>query len=107
MFIDPIIRYKIDKKTNKIQWRCVETPESMKNHIFEKSLDYTCKLSYRTLPSELNTFIKIFGYNPWLDVEHVFGVIKVQKKEDFIKYIDRFKTIGDIEDFINKQKGVI
>ena len=105
--INPFIKYKLNKNTNKIQWRCIEKPESIKEKKLLKTKVGTFYLQYRILPSELNKFLNIFGNNEW-KTNDVFNNIKFINQEDFINYIKDLKTYEDVLNYIEiKQKGTI
>ena len=93
IIIMPICRYYIGKEDNLIQWQAIETEASSKyctqdsNHRFD--------LYYRVLPSELNTFVRVFASNEW---EIFFENIMLENKEEFIKFISKYKRLADIKD---------
>lgn len=101
----PYFRYKLNKKTNKIQWRCEETWESRQDRLNDKSTDYECSLSYRVLPSELNKFVRIFGDNGWEYpfVEH----LKFNNQDEFKKFVSNFVTYNDIRTWIDEKNCIL
>lgn len=101
----PYFKYKLYKKTNKIQWKCEETWESKQDRLNNKRTDYECSLSYRILPSEINKFVQIFGDNSWIYPFHTNIVFKNQ--EEFKKYVSNFVTYGDIKTWINEKNNIL
>lgn len=101
----PYFRYKLHKKTNKIQWRCRETWESRQDRLNNKRTDYECSLSYRILPSELNKFVRIFGNNSW---EYPFTeYLKFNNQDEFKKFVNNFVTYNDIKTWIDKDNRIL
>lgn len=96
--------YQIEKKSNKIQWKCEETYESKTTR--SKSLNgyYICNLSYRIIPTELNLFTKIFGNNDW---KYVFSDIPIQNEEDFQWNVKDYKTYGDICKYFDEKNSTL
>lgn len=86
--------YQLEKKSNKLQWRCVELPVSLEERL-KKEIDYfECHLEYRILPSSLNKFTRIFGNNYFRSpFENTF---KFKSVLDFKRVVKEFKTYGDI-----------
>ena len=95
-------RHKLLNRKNKIEWQCDETWDSMQKFRNKESNTHICNLNYRILPSELNTFVRIFGDNDWI---RVFENLSFENKEDFVKFVSDFKTRGDISSYINKRNG--
>lgn len=93
IIIMPICRYYIEKEDNLIQWRAIETESSLKCR--PRDSYHWFDLYYRILPSELNTFVRIFGSNGW---EIHFGDVKLENKEEFVNFISKHKTLADIKD---------
>ena len=101
----PYFRYKLYKKTNKIQWRCEETWESRQDRLNNKRTDYECSLSYRILPSELNKFVRIFGDNGW---EHPFPKhFKFNNQDEFKEFVSNFVTYNDIKTWIDEKNCIL
>ena len=101
----PYFKYKLYKKTNRIQWKCEETWESKQDRLNNKRTDYKCSLSYRILPSEINKFVQIFGDNSWIYPFHTNIVFKNQ--EEFKKYVSNFVTYGDIKTWIDEENNIL
>lgn len=101
----PYFKYKLYKKTNRIQWKCEETWESKQDRLNNKRTDYECSLSYRILPSEINKFVQIFGDNSWIYPFHTNIVFKDQ--EEFKKYVSNFVTYGDIKTWIDEENNIL
>ena len=104
-FTTPYFKYKLYKKTNKIQWKCEETWESKEDRLNNKRTDYECSLSYRILPSEINKFVRIFGDNSWIYPFHTNIVFKNQ--EEFKKYVSNFVTYGDIKSWVSEENNIL
>lgn len=101
----PYFRYKLYKKTNKIQWRCEETWESRQDRLNGKRTDYECSLGYRILPSELNKFVRIFGDNGW---EYPFTeYLKFNNQDEFKKFVSNFVTYNDIKTWIDEENRIL
>jgi len=96
--IRPILNYEIKKKSHKIQWKC------------EKSIDrLDCKrydLYYRTLPSELGKYTRIYGENYWIHVKK-FDDTTFYNKEQFIDFVKPFQTRKELEDYLDGESGWI
>ena len=102
MIIGSYCRYKLLNRQNKIEWLCDETWDSMQKFRNKESNMHICNLSFRILPSELTTFVRIFGDNEW---KKVFENLSFENKEDFVNFVSDFKTRGDIRSYINKRNG--
>lgn len=102
MTIGVYCKYKLLNRQNKIEWLCDETWDSMQKFRNKESNMHTCNLYFRILPSELTTFVRIFGDNEWIKV---FENLSFENKEDFVKFVSDFKTRGDIRSYINKRNG--
>jgi hypothetical protein len=100
----PICRYFCRRRNNLLQWRCVETWESKVDRLQKQSDAYVCDLEYRILPSELNVFVRIFGSNGW---KHAFEKMTFKSKEEFLEFIENFKTYGDISDYLSEENGTL
>ena len=98
VIIRPIANYQVNKKKHKIQWKCEKSKDELDWH------DYN--LYYRTLPSELNKFIRIYGENYWVHV-HKFDNCTFYDKEDFINFVKPYKTRKEIEDYLEGESGWI
>lgn len=67
--VQPYCAYCLRKPKNKIQWKCEETEKSFNKRI--STYDSIAKkkgefvISYRTMPSEVNWFVRVFGDNVW------------------------------------------
>lgn len=77
LFIYPFSKYYIQKPTNKIQWKAVETDSSKEirlnhpNHTIGKNI---YELYYRVLPSELPFLVKVFDFNKWQNFRQLYRV---------------------------------
>ena len=104
VIIYPYVKYQLNRKSNKIQWRCQETYESRNNFLNGESDNHICDLSYRVLPSELHKLTRIYGNNHW---HETFTNLKFKNKEEFQIFVKDFQTVNDIETYINKENGVL
>lgn len=94
--VRPYCAYHLHKSKNKIEWKCEETEGSFNKRI--STYDSITKkkaevvISYRTMPSEVNWFVRLFGDNDW---QYPF-------QENFLLYIDNgeesFKNI--VKDYV-------
>ena len=101
-------KYKLYKRNNKIQWRCVETEESMIDRLSKggNELEFKCYLEYRILPSEVNKFVRMFGTNCWEPGFESY-IAFPNNEEQFKKFVSNYKTYGEIKDFHDKENGVL
>ena len=104
IIIYPCVNYQLNRKSNKIQWRCQETYESRNNFLNGESDNHICDLSYRILPSEVNKLTRIYGNNHW---HETFTNLKFKNKEEFQIFVKDFQTVNDIETYINKENGIL
>lgn len=102
--VTPYTNYQLNKKTNKIQWRCEETYDSRNNFRNGETDNHICNLSYRVLPSEVNKFIRIYGDNPWCKT---FTHLKFKNEKEFKNFVKDFQTINDIKRYLNKEDGIL
>ena len=96
--ITPITDHIIKRKTNKIQWKCEKVEDKLNCNTYD--------LYYRTLPSELSKFVKIFGKNDWIPVRKFSETVFISKY-GFIEFVKPYETRKDIENFINGESGWI
>jgi hypothetical protein len=89
----PICNYYINRSNNLLQWEAVETYNSKQSYERQESGKRLFDLYYRILPSEFNTFVRIFGDNKWI---LKYEDVELENKEDFIKHISDYKTLSDI-----------
>ena len=102
--VTPYTNYQLNKKTNKIQWRCKETYDSRNNFRNGETDNHICNLSYRVLPSEVNKFTRIYGDNDWYKT---FTHLKFKNEKEFKNFVKDFQTINDIKRYINKEDGIL
>lgn len=102
--VTPYTNYQLNKKTNKIQWRCEETYDSRNNFRNGETDNHICNLSYRVLPSEVNKFTRIYGDNDWYKT---FTHLKFKSEKEFKNFVKDFQTINDIKRYINKEDGIL
>lgn len=102
--VTPYTNYQLNKKTNKIQWRCEETYDSRNNFRNGETDNHICNLSYRVIPSEVNKFIRIYGDNPWCKT---FTHLKFKNEKEFKNFVKDFQTINDIKRYLNKEDGIL
>lgn len=103
--VDRYCDYKLYRRSNRIQWNCIETSESFTKRVISGDDTYQCTLIFRILPSELSKFVRIFGNNKWIpafDTKFTFS-----NREDFVNSVKNFKTYGDFMDYKDKQEGVL
>lgn len=101
----PYFRYKIYKKSNKLQWRCEERSNSREKRKNHESDIYECTVAYRILPSELNWFVRVFGDNDW---NHPFeDTKKFANENEFKEFVKDWKTYGDWKKWVNKENGIL
>ena len=89
IIIYPICEYNLKKKSNKLQWKFIETTQSKVSN----SDSYYGSLYYRILPSELSTFVKIFGSNNWIYYES----IKFKSKDEFVKFAYKYNILDKLK----------
>lgn len=107
--VDYYCNYKLYMRRNKIQWRCIETKESIKKRRLNQTnqkLALECYLEYRILPSEVNKFVRIFGSNNWKSGFDSYICFQ-NGKEQFKSFVSNYKTYGEIKDSINKENGIL
>lgn len=104
IIINPCVKYQLNRKSNRIQWRCQETYESRNRFINGKSDSHVCNLSYKVIPSEVNKITRIYGNNDW---KNAFHNLEFKNKKEFQEFVKDFKTINDIETFFNNKEGGI
>lgn len=104
LIVYPCVNYQLNRKSNKIQWRCQETFGSKNNFLSGNSDTHICDLSYRVLPSEVNKLTRIYGNNHW---HETFRKLKFKNKEEFQNFVKNFQTIDDIKTYINKENGIL
>ena len=102
VIIYPYVNYQLNRKSNKIQWRCQETYESRNNFLNGESDNHICDLSYRILPSEVNKLTRIYGNNHW---NETFTDLKFKNKEEFQIFVKNFQTLNDIKTYVDKENG--
>lgn len=96
--IRPVITWEVYRKHHKIQWKCEKSNDSV-----------TCNtyfLYYRTLPSDIGKYTRIYGDNPWIRVDK-FDKSTFNSKEDFIEFVKSYQTREDIKKFIIEENGWI
>ena len=104
VIIYPYVNYQLNRKSNKIQWRCQETYESRNNFLNGESDNHICDLSYRILPSEVNKLTRIYGNNHW---NETFTNLKFKNKEEFQIFVKNFQTLNDIKTYVDKENGIL
>ena len=96
--LTPIADFYVDKKTNKLQWKCEESRRTKEARLNgEDSIDEYI-LSYKVLSSELPTFSKIFGNNTWSYFEQDKPFV-FKSENEFKEFVSKFKTVGDIKNY--------
>lgn len=98
-------KYKLYRRDNKIQWRCVETIDSVNDRIAKRRSDFECCLEYRILPSEVTKFVRIYGNNEWKPgFPHKFLFID---KGHFKSFVSNYQTYGQIKDYTEQENGIL
>ena len=82
--VTPYCTYHLNKRSNKIEWKCEETWDSMQKFKNKESNTHVCNLYFRVMPSELNTFVRINGDNDWVCA---FEKLTFETKEDFVRFV--------------------
>lgn len=97
--------YQLKKKSNILQWKCEESFESKEKRLKGEIDYYECTISYHILPSSLNKFTRIFANNyykyPFLTS------FKFKTQDEFKKYVEQFKTYGDIKNWVDNKNGIL
>lgn len=103
--VDCYCKYKLYKRSNKIQWRCIETTDSINERIAKRRPDFECCLEYRILPSEVNKFVRMYGNNEWKPgFPHKFLFID---KEHFKTFVSNYQTYGQIKGYTERENGIL
>ena len=98
-------KYKLYQSKNRIQWRCVETTDSINGRIGKIRSDFECYLEYRILPSEVNKFVRMYGNNEWKPgFPDKFLFIH---KEHFKSFVSNYQTYGQIKDYTKRENGIL
>lgn len=105
----PYFKYQLSKPNNKLQWRCEETQASKENRLKDKNINfYSCELSYRILPSELNWFTRVFSDNKWKYPFNENTLYYFEFEDKYFKRdVNNFKTYKDIKSFENKENNIL
>ena len=104
VIIYPYVKYQLNRKSNKIQWRCQENYEARNKFLNSESDKHICDLSYRVLPSEVNKLTRIYGNNHW---NETFTKLKFKNKEEFQIFVKNFQTLNDIKTYVDKENGTL
>jgi hypothetical protein len=96
--LNPIANFYVDKKTNKLQWKCEETRRTKEARLNGEDPIDEYILSYKVLNSELPTFSKMFGNNTWSYFEQDKPFV-FKSENEFKEFVSKFKTIGDIKNY--------
>lgn len=103
--VDCYCKYKLYKRSNKIQWRCIETTDSINERMGKRKTDFECCLEYRILPSEVNKFVRMYGNNVWKPgFPNKFLFID---KEHFKTFVSNYQTYGQIKDYTERENGIL
>lgn len=108
VLVRPYCAYCLHKPKNKIEWKCEETESSFKKRIStydsitkEKS---EFEISYRTMPSEVNWFVRLFGDNDWhYPFQETFLLYQDIGEEYFKNLIKDYVTLEDVKKLEQKE----
>ena len=101
----PILQHCVYRKSNRLQWRCDETYKSREARLNKEREDYECDVYYKIMDEDLSLFTRIFGNNVWH--EPFNRTFTFKSKDEFIRLVDAFKTYEDIDNWVNKENGVL
>lgn len=96
--LSPIANFYVNKKTNKLQWKCEETRRTKEARLTGEDPINEYILSYKVLSSELPVFSKMFGDNKWSYFEQDKPFI-FKSENEFKEFVSKFKTVGDIKNY--------
>ena len=106
--VRPYCAYHLHKSKNKIEWKCEETERSFKKRI--STCDSITKektefeISYRTMPSEVNWFVRLFGVNNWqYPFQENFLLYKDNGEEQFKNLIKDYVILEDVKKLEQKE----
>lgn len=101
----PITKRRVYRRSNRLQWKCDETYKSREARLNNEREDYECDLYYKIMDEDLSLFTRIFGNNEWH--EPFKRTFTFKSKDEFIRLADAFKTYEDIDNWVNKENGVL
>lgn len=109
--VRPYCEYCLHKPKNKIEWKCEETENSFNKRI--KTYDSITKekgefvISYRTMPSEVNWFVRLFGDNDWhYPFQERFLFYQYDGEESFKNIVKDYVILEDVKK-LEKKEGKI
>ncbi len=109
--VQPYCAYHLHKSKNKIQWKCVETENSFNKRL--TTYDPITKekgefvIYYRTMPSEVNWFVRVFGDNDWkCPFQKTFLFYQYDGEESFKNVVKDYVTLEDVKK-LEKKEGKI
>lgn len=109
--VQPYCVYCLHKPKNKIQWKCEETEKSFNKRI--STYDSITKkkgefvIYYRTMPSEVNWFVRLFGDNGWqCPFQEKLSLYQDNGEESFKNLIKEYVTLEDVKK-LEKKEGKI
>ena len=86
IIIYPICKYKLRRKSNKLQWKFKKISKKTNNNT------HYGFLYYRILPSKISTFVKIFGDNYWK-----YHIDTELSEEEFVEFAHKYDTLGKLK----------
>ena len=109
--VQPYSAYHLHKSKNKIQWKCEETENSFNKRI--ETYDSITKqesefvIYYRTMPSEVNWFVRVFGDNDWkCPFQKTFLFYQYDGEESFKNIVKDYVILEDVKK-LEKKEGKI
>lgn len=106
--VRPYCAYHLHKSKNKIEWKCEETERSFNKRI--ETYDSITKekgefeIYYRTMPSEVNWFVRLFGDNDWRCPFRGNFSFYLHDGEESFKYIVKdYVTLEDVKKLEQKE----
>lgn len=106
--VQPYCAYCLHKPKNKIEWKCEETEGSFKKRIvtydsiINQKSEYV--ISYRTMPSEVNWFVRLFGDNDWkCPFRGNFVFYQYDGEESFKNKVKDYVLLEDVKKLEQKE----
>jgi len=111
VLVRPYCAYHLHKSKNKIQWKCEETEKSFNKRI--STYDSIAKkkgefvIYYRTMPSEVNWFVRLFGDNGWqCPFQEKLSLYQDNGEESFKNIVKDYVILEDVKK-LEKKEGKI
>ena len=111
VLVRPYCAYHLHKSKNRIEWKCEETERSFNKRISTYDSITKAKgefeISYRTMPSEVNWFVRLFGDNDWhYPFQETFLLYQYEGEEYFKNIVKDYVTLEDVKK-LEKKEGKI